>query len=186
VAELNERQKKFCEEYLACKFNGTQAAINAGYSKKTAYSIACENLKKPEIQNYLSELVTVASKAAGIDISKERTLREIGRISFSDIRKLYTEVGALKNITDIDEDTAAALAGVETTEEFDWVDGQKIFAGFTKKVKTYDKTKGLEMLAKIHKMYSDAPIQNNTNQPFSDDQVEKIINALKSNATKGT
>jgi phage terminase small subunit len=31
-------------------FNGTQAAIRAGYSRKTAYSIAWENLRKPEIK----------------------------------------------------------------------------------------------------------------------------------------
>ena len=46
---MTERQRRFVDEYLILKGrNGTQAAINAGYSPKTAYSIACENLKKPE------------------------------------------------------------------------------------------------------------------------------------------
>ena len=53
---LNEKQKQFCNEYLI-DFNGTQAAIRAGYSPKTAYSMANENLRKPEIQNYLKELI---------------------------------------------------------------------------------------------------------------------------------
>ena len=35
--------------------NATQAAIRAGYSEKTAYSIGQELLKKPEIQNALKE-----------------------------------------------------------------------------------------------------------------------------------
>ena len=53
--KLTPKQEKFCREYyLLC--NGTQAALNAGYSKDTAYSIACENLKKPEIKNYIAEL----------------------------------------------------------------------------------------------------------------------------------
>lgn len=53
---MTERQKRFVDEYLILKGrNATQAAINAGYSKKTAYSIASENLKKPEIQEYLSK-----------------------------------------------------------------------------------------------------------------------------------
>lgn len=52
---LNERQKQFCNEYLI-DLNGTQAAIRAGYSEKTAYSIANENLRKPEIQKYIQEL----------------------------------------------------------------------------------------------------------------------------------
>lgn len=53
---MTERQRRFVDEYLILKGrNGTQAAINAGYSKKTAYSIACENLKKHEIQEYLAK-----------------------------------------------------------------------------------------------------------------------------------
>ena len=35
--------------------NGKQAAIRAGYSEKTAYSIAAENLKKPEVKQYLEQ-----------------------------------------------------------------------------------------------------------------------------------
>jgi phage terminase small subunit len=31
---LNERQKLFCEQYIACRFNATQAAIKAGYSEE--------------------------------------------------------------------------------------------------------------------------------------------------------
>lgn len=56
---LNERQKAFCEHYAAC-FNATEAAVKAGYSKKTAYSIGNENLKKPEIQKYLQTLTETA------------------------------------------------------------------------------------------------------------------------------
>ena len=53
--ELTEKQKRFCNEYLI-DLNGTQAAIRAGYSEKTANRIASENLSKPDIQNYIKEL----------------------------------------------------------------------------------------------------------------------------------
>lgn len=56
AAKLNKRQQAFCEEYLI-DLNGTQAAIRAGYSSKTAYSIASELLKKPEISDYIAELL---------------------------------------------------------------------------------------------------------------------------------
>ena len=46
---MTEKQKLFCEEYLI-DLNATQAALRAGYSEKTAYSIGNENLKKPESQ----------------------------------------------------------------------------------------------------------------------------------------
>ena len=49
---LNERQKKFCEQFLI-HFNATQAAREAGYSNKTACSIGSENLTKPDIQAHL-------------------------------------------------------------------------------------------------------------------------------------
>lgn len=52
---LSLKQKKFCEEYVISG-NATEAAKRAGYSEKTAYSIGTENLKKPEIQNYIKEL----------------------------------------------------------------------------------------------------------------------------------
>lgn len=51
---MNERQKKFCDEYLV-DMNGTQAAIRAGYSEKTARSIATENLAKPYIKEYIDK-----------------------------------------------------------------------------------------------------------------------------------
>lgn len=41
---MTEKQKLFCEEYLI-DLNATQAALRAGYSEKTAYSIGNENLK---------------------------------------------------------------------------------------------------------------------------------------------
>lgn len=51
---MTAKQQRFCEEYLV-DGNATQAALRAGYSKKTAYSIGNENLKKPEIADYIAE-----------------------------------------------------------------------------------------------------------------------------------
>lgn len=51
---MNAKQKRFCDEYLI-DCNATQAAIRAGYSARTAYSIGQENLKKPELQAYIQE-----------------------------------------------------------------------------------------------------------------------------------
>ena len=49
---LTARQKKFCDEYLISG-NATDAAIKAGYSPKTAYSMGNENLNKPELKAYI-------------------------------------------------------------------------------------------------------------------------------------
>jgi len=52
--KLTDKQKKFCEEYLI-DLNATQAAIRAGYSKKTANPIAAQNLAKLSIQQCIAE-----------------------------------------------------------------------------------------------------------------------------------
>jgi len=51
---LNDKQRAFVREYPIDR-NATQAAIRAGYSEKTAYSIGSENLKKPEIAAAIAE-----------------------------------------------------------------------------------------------------------------------------------
>lgn len=66
AAELTEKQEAFCREYMK-DLNATQAAIRAGYSEKTSYSIGQENLSKPEIQNRLSELKSARNERLQID-----------------------------------------------------------------------------------------------------------------------
>ena len=56
MSELEEKQKMFCKEYLV-DFNGTQAAIMAGYSKKTANEQASRLLTKVNVQAYLKKLI---------------------------------------------------------------------------------------------------------------------------------
>ena len=53
---LTEQRKQFVDEYikLKCK-NQQQAAINAGYSPKSAAQQACDLLKNPEVQEYLQK-----------------------------------------------------------------------------------------------------------------------------------
>jgi len=50
MAKLTKKQDAFVKEYLLNGFNGTQAAIKAGYSENTACAIANENLTKPNIK----------------------------------------------------------------------------------------------------------------------------------------
>lgn len=51
---MNKRQKRFADEYLI-DLNLTQAAIRAGYSAKTAYSIGQRLLKHVEVRSYIDE-----------------------------------------------------------------------------------------------------------------------------------
>ena len=71
---LNEKQKQFCEEYII-DLNGTQAAIRAGYSGKTANRIASELLSKLDIQEYICELKNKRSER--VKYSKDELMRDI-------------------------------------------------------------------------------------------------------------
>ena len=53
---MTDKQTLFIEHYLT-HFNATKAAIQAGYSEDTAYSIGSENLKKPEIKQVIDERI---------------------------------------------------------------------------------------------------------------------------------
>jgi phage terminase small subunit len=66
MTKLNAKQTRFCEEYLI-DLNGTQAAIRAGYSEKTAAEIGSENLRKPNIAEYIAELKKNRSDETLID-----------------------------------------------------------------------------------------------------------------------
>lgn len=69
---LTDKQKRFCDEYL-CDMNATQAAIRAGYSKRTAYRTGCDNLKKPQIRAYIDK--RMAEKDAELIATQNEVLQ---------------------------------------------------------------------------------------------------------------
>ena len=75
--DIRMKQERFVHEYLK-DFNGTQAAIRAGYSEKTAGQMAYELLKKPEVQKLLKDFQVRAAEQTQTDINwvRERLKRE--------------------------------------------------------------------------------------------------------------
>ena len=71
---LNDKQKQFCEEYII-DLNGTQAAIRAGYSAKTANEQAAQLLAKLSIQEYICELKNKRSER--VKYSQDELMRDI-------------------------------------------------------------------------------------------------------------
>ena len=173
---LTDKQHRFCEEYLANGYNGTQAAISAGYSEDSARQLASDTLSKPYIQTYLED--RKAQIAARLEVNQDRILRELSRIAFSDIRKLYNVDGALKSVHDLDDDAACVLASVETYEER--IEGEAV--GENKKVKVYDKLKAIETINKM--LGYNAPDKSvvtgiNYNAEVSKDEAKAISDALE-------
>lgn len=69
---LTDKQKRFCDEYLI-DCNATQAAIRAGYSKRTAGVIGDENLKKPKIRARIDE--RMAEKESELIATQDEVLK---------------------------------------------------------------------------------------------------------------
>jgi len=62
---LTVKQRKYCDLYVKTN-NGTQSAKEAGYSKKTAGEMACENLKKPHLKKYIDIKMKEAVEKVGV------------------------------------------------------------------------------------------------------------------------
>lgn len=83
MKKLTVKQELFISAYCSNGYNGTQAAIEAGYSEKTARAIANENLTKPyiieEIDRYkasISEkhMITVDSLVKELEEARQIAL----------------------------------------------------------------------------------------------------------------
>lgn len=145
---LNIRQDKFVREYLI-DGNATQAAIRAGYAPTSAAGMGCYLLKRPHIRAALDRARTRA--LAQRDITTARILEEYRRLAFSDIRGLFNPDGSMRAPGEWDDETAAAVAGLEvsrTRTTYPDQAGQPTIEDAIVKVKRWDKLKALEVLAK--------------------------------------
>jgi phage terminase small subunit len=143
---MNRKRHRFVEEYLI-DLNATQAAIRAGYSEKTAYSVGEEILKKPEVQNAIS--AALAERSEKTKITAERVVQELAALAFTDFRKAVAwgpDGVTLLPSDGLSDGEAAIIAEVtETRSE----------TGGSIKAKRYDKLKALELLGRHLGMFSD-------------------------------
>lgn len=152
---MTDAQKRFCDEYLI-DLNATRA-YKVAYSRckkdETANVNGSKLLRNTKVQEYISERMKEREKRTGI--TQDMVIKELAKIAFLDIRKLYTENGQLKNIADIDSDTVGAISQLETLEEYEGYGDDREKIGDTQKVKLLDKTKALELLGKHLGMFKD-------------------------------
>ncbi len=138
--KLTPKQQKFCQEYMI-DLNGTQAAIRAGYSEKTANEQACQHLAKLHIQAYISELKQKLSIKTGI--TAERIINELAKIGFSNIQDYLSEGGSFKDFIKVDANQAGAISSIKfATTTFEGGERQEV------QVKMWDKVAALEKMGK--------------------------------------
>lgn len=120
MAKLTDKQELFCREYLI-DLNATQAAIRAGYSKKTAREIAAQNLAKLNIQKQIQELMSERNERNKIDADyvlrqavklHERCMQEIDPLTDRNGEEIKDDNGkAIYKFNARDAATALKLIG---------------------------------------------------------------------------
>ncbi len=110
MTKVTPQQMKFCHEYVI-DFHGTRAAIAAGYSKKTARSIAHSLLKREHIRQYLRKISKEIEPC--IVATGQRVVEELSRLAFHNIATYYKrcEKGkmVLKELDELSPDQTAAI-----------------------------------------------------------------------------
>jgi phage terminase small subunit len=160
----------FVHEYLI-EPNASRA-YRAAYphvTERSAGTLGSRLLKKVEVQ----KLIAAGAKrtADKLELTRERIFQETARIAFFDPRKLFNADGSPKGITELDDDTAAALAGLDVYEEFadGRSDGQEPqghggslsrrkrgeLLGYVKKYKIADKNSALERGARLLALFKE-------------------------------
>ena len=125
--KLTAKQKIFCDEYII-SLNATQAAIKAGYSKKTARKIAAENLTKPVIQSYISE--RMKQKESSLIATQDEVLQYLTSVLRGESKT-----------------TDTVLVGIG--------DGYQKVQEVEKKPSEKDRLKAAELLGKRYGLYTD-------------------------------
>ena len=136
VSGLTPRQARFVQEYLI-DLNGTQAAIRAGYSPRTANRQGARLLSYAGIQAAIQNAMKQREKRT--EITADRVVKELAKIAFADLKD-FVEFGPdgvrIKNDKDVDGTLLIEVS--ETT-----------FKGATTRaVKLHPKIKALELLGK--------------------------------------
>lgn len=155
---LTEKQRRFCEEYLV-DLNATQAATRTGYSKKTAYSIGQENLKKPEIQKLIQKLMKERSERT--QVTQERVVMELALIAFSDLAdylSIEENTGVIipKSFDEMEEGKSRALESIKEDRAIkEDAKGEQVTVYDKVTFKLHSKIKALELLGRHLGMFID-------------------------------
>lgn len=149
---MTPKQNRFVAEYLV-DLNATNAAIRAGYSSRTAHVIGPENLAKPEVKKAVDD--ALERRNARVEVKADDVLRELLTFAKLDIRKAFDANGRLLPIHEIPEDVARAISGIKVFEEYEGSGKDRVAIGEVREVKFWDKTKGLELLGRHLKMFTD-------------------------------
>ena len=177
---MTDAEISLCDEYLI-DLDATRV-YKVAYLRckkdETANVNGSKLLRNAKVQEYISEKMKEREKRT--EITQDMVIKELAKIAFLDIRKLYTENGQLKNIADMDSETAGAISSLETLEEYEGYGDDREKIGDTQKVKLLDKTKALELLGRHLGIFNDKIDVNVKEKEEKKNAISDILNQMQS------
>ncbi|MCP4127329.1 MAG: terminase small subunit [Gammaproteobacteria bacterium] len=140
--KMTHKQALFAKEYLK-DLNGTQAAIRAGYSKKTARSQAQRLLTKVAVTNAIQ--AGCKKRLDKVEVDTDWVLQRLVEEAEADVADLYQEGGGLKPPH---EWPMAWRKGLVAGVDVHFERGDDGEAGTTTKVRLSDRIKRIELIGK--------------------------------------
>ena len=183
---LTPKQETFAAELAKGKTQAEAYRIAFPASTKwqdsTVYKRASELAGNGEVLGRVRELTTKA--AAANEVTVERVIREIARLAFFDIRKLVDVDGRPKPLQELDDDTAAAIAGLDVAR----VGNAEFGVGEVLKFKIADKNSALDKLAKHLQMFTekiDVTNSDGSMKPTAAEMQSAVLAALRRKHASG-
>lgn len=142
---LTAMQEAYCQEYIKCPENQTQAAINAGYSPNTAAKFASQNMRDERVQKRIAELMEERNKR--MRVSADYVLMRLVEIDQMDVLDILNDDGSLKPIREWPKIWRTTLSGFDLSSTIMNMNEDSIET-ILKKIKWPDKVKNLELIGK--------------------------------------
>jgi len=147
--ELTPKQESYCQNYIVC---GNQSAAYRlafdaeAMNANTVAVEACRLHSDPNITLRIKELQKEAYERNKVTVDEVvQTLA--GMIRF-DIAELYDDDGVLLTLKQIPLHARQMISQLDVDELFEYIDGDKIFKGYSKKIRTINKLDAIEKLMK--------------------------------------
>ena len=178
MQKFTTKQQRFINAYNG---NATEAALKAGYSKKTAPFIGAENLKKPKI---LEAIQKREKKRNSKDImTREERQAFWSYATLFDVRNIVDDDGRLLKVSDLSESAARYIQGIKTTEKLVVGKDDETVLNRTVEYKLPDRLKASELLGKSNADFIERHMHSiggkhsdllNMTEPELDKELEKL------------
>lgn len=144
---LTVMQEAYAQEYVKCPENQTQAAINAGFSPKSAHVKASTMMRDERIQKRIAELMEERNKR--LRVSADYVLLRLVEIDQMDVIDILDDEGGLKPISQWPKVWRTSISAVDINRiRMAMKDDEEDIESTLQKIKWPDKVKNLELIGK--------------------------------------